>query len=226
MPTSQFITISTPHSNSQIDLEVPADEPIQSYLSDLIKVINWPEMLEGGKAIYHFTSESGQPLDNTKSLASLGVENFEILSLTMENSAGQADTALKTDEHPDDDTDRRTLPLPPVWAQIPIDTPSLVSERGVVFVLGKPPITIGRASRKFKPDMDLSEWDEKLLCSRRHAEILMEAKSFVLHAFTTTNGTFINGAELPSGEKKALAEGDKIQFGFRGVELIFRTPSS
>ncbi len=226
MSSQQFITIRALHSNSQTDLEVPADEPIQSFLPDLIKVINWPEMLEGGKAIYHFTGESGQPLDNTKSLASLGVENFEILSLTMENSAGQAETILQTDEHPDDDTDRRSLPLPPVWAQIPIDTPSLVSERGVVFVLGKPPVTIGRASREFKPDIDLNEWDEKLLSSRRHAEILLEGKSFVLHAFATTNGTFINGAELPSGEKKALKDGDKIQFGFRGMELIFRKPLS
>ena len=226
MPTSQFITIRAPHSNRQVDLEVPADEPIQSFLPDLIKVINWPEMLEGSSVSYHFTNESGQPLDNAKSISNLGIENFELLWLNIESGGEQAEPSSQADEHQVEESDRRALPLPPMWARIPIDTPSLVSERGLVFVLGKPPITIGRASSKFKPDIDLLDWDANLLSSRRHAEISKKGKSFVLHAFATTNGTFINGAELPSGEKKALKDGDKIQFGFRGMELIFRIPFS
>ena len=224
MSTSQFITIRAPHSNRQVDLEVPADEPIQSFLPDLIKVINWPEMLEGDSVNYHFTNESGQLLDSAKSISALGVENFEMLWLNMESGGTQAELASQEGEHQEEESDRRALPLPPVWARIPIDTPSLVSERGVVFVLGEPPITIGRASRKFKPDIDLLDWDTDLLCSRRHAEISKKGKSFVLHAFATTNGTFINGNELAPEKKKALKDGDQIQFGFRGFELIFRIP--
>ncbi len=96
--------------------------------------------------------------------------------------------------------------------------------RGLVFVLGEPPVTIGRASREAKPAVDLTELDAQLLSSRRHAEILKEGGSYVLRAFATTNGTFINGAELPAGEKKTLKNGDELQFGFRGVALVFRLP--
>lgn len=222
MPSRQFITIRVHNSNKQVDLEVPAEEPIREFLPDLIKVINWPEMIKGGEVEYYFTNESDQKLDSSQSLFDLGVENFEMLWINADangldqkpNEKEAADTAV--------DNMRRDLPLPPAWAQIPIEDPSLVSEQGVVFMLGEPPVSIGRKSKQFTPDIDLTEWDSKLLSSRRHAEITKDGKGFVLQAFNTTNGTFINSSELPAGEKKKLNEGDKIQFGFRGVELIFR----
>lgn len=223
MPTHQYITISAPHSNRQIDLEVPAEEPIDAFLPDLIKVINWPEMQAGNDICYQLTDEGGQKLDQNKSLEGLGVSNFEVLILTMENSQGQPKPVVKVEETLQEVADQRGTPSPPFWAGIPIESPTLVSNQGMLFVLGQPPISIGRVSREFKPAIDLTELDVKLLSSRRHAEILKEGDKYVLHAFPTTNGTFINGSELPPGEKKALKNGDELQFGFRGVELVFRT---
>ena len=224
MPTNQFITIRAPHSNREVDLEVPAAEPIQAYLPDLIKVINWPEVLGGGDVHYHFTDESGKQLDSTQSLAQLGVGNFEMLWLTMGAGTGAPQPMPAAESLPQEEADRRAVPPPPAWAGIPIEAPSLVSMRGLVFVLGEPPVTIGRASREAKPAVDLTELDAQLLSSRRHAEILKEGGNYVLRAFATTNGTFINGAELPAGEKKPLKDGDELQFGFRGVALVFRLP--
>ena len=222
MPTNQFITISSPNSNNKVDLEVPAEEPIQSFLPDLIKVINWPEALGGASVDYQLVNETGQKLDGAKSLSAQGVDNFEILQLEMQNGAMADITALQSEMHPDENARRGDLPLPPAWAGIPIDAPSLVSSQGFVFVLGEPPVTIGRTSREFKPNIDLTELDAKLLSSRHHAEIFKEGKDFLLRAQATTNGTFINGAELKPGEEKVLKDSDRIQFGFRGVELVFR----
>ena len=224
MSTQQYITIRAPYSNREVDLEVPSDEAINSFLPDLVKVINWPEIIEGSNVSYQFTNENGQKLDQTCSLKELEVDNFEVLWLNIENHPGKIETVItSTKEPPQDESDRHKIPSPPVWASIPIESPSLVSAQGLVFILGNSHISIGRTSREFKPDIDLTELDKRLLSSRKHAEIVNEGKTYFLIAFRTTNGTFINSVELQHGEKKALKDGDKIQFGFRGVELIYKS---
>jgi pSer/pThr/pTyr-binding forkhead associated (FHA) protein len=49
---------------------------------------------------------------------------------------------------------------------------------------------------------------------------------FVLRPEKSTNGTFVNGVEVPAGSSRVLKEGDRIQFGFQGMELVFNTAKS
>lgn len=222
MSNHQYITIRAPHSNREVDLEVPANEAINSFLPDLIKVLNWPEMLEGADITYQFTNEDGQKVDQSKSLEELNLDNFEVLWLNMENKPASVKITSAEETAPQEEGDRHAAPPPLVCSGIPIESPSLVSTQDMVFVLGNSNMTIGRSSREFKPDIDLTELDARLLSSRRHAEIIKEGNDYFLKVFNTTNGTFINGVELPPGEKKILKDGDQLQFGFRGVELVFR----
>ena len=225
MSAFQYITIRAPHSNQEVDLEVPADEPISAFLPDLIKVINWPEFLGGESVAYQLSTESDHLLDARRSLTDLKVDNFEILWLSMQTEGAPPAKSASEPEPLPEGASHHELPAPPSYAGLPIDAPSLVSSQGYVFVLGSPPLTIGRRTRATAPDIDLSELDNKLLCSRRHAQIMREKEDYLLQALQTTNGTFVNGSELPPGEKIVLKPGDAILFGFRGVELVFQLPS-
>jgi pSer/pThr/pTyr-binding forkhead associated (FHA) protein len=94
--------------------------------------------------------------------------------------------------------------------------------RGLVFLLSKSPVTIGRSGKGGTPDIDLAEWDSKMIISRRHAVVERTKDGMVLKSEKTTNGTFINGVEAPTGEARILQDGDKIHFGFKGLELVFK----
>jgi pSer/pThr/pTyr-binding forkhead associated (FHA) protein len=99
----------------------------------------------------------------------------------------------------------------------------LEGPRGLVFLLGKPPVLIGRSGKGNTPDIDLLEWDADMIVSRRHAVIELTKDGLALKPEKTTNGTFLNGVELPSGESRILRDGDRIHFGFKGLELVFKT---
>jgi pSer/pThr/pTyr-binding forkhead associated (FHA) protein len=94
--------------------------------------------------------------------------------------------------------------------------------RGLVFLLSKSPVTIGRSGKGSTPDIDLAEWDSKMVISRRHAVIEKAKEGLSIKPEKTTNGTFINGVEVPAGESRVLQDGDKIHFGFKGLELVYK----
>ena len=60
--------------------------------------------------------------------------------------------------------------------------------------------------------------------NRMDGQILKEGDGYLIQPYKTTNGTFLNGVELQAGKSYPLKDGDKVLFGFRGVELIFRLP--
>lgn len=49
---------------------------------------------------------------------------------------------------------------------------------------------------------------------------------FELYAHDTANGTYVNGVELAPRDYKELGNNDIIQFGYGGVQLTFRIPTS
>lgn len=207
MPQRHFVTIRSKSFNDLIDLEMPGDEPLGGLLPDLLKVLNWPVSTE--EEVYHYQLRSEDAvlgMDDT--LVSAGIENFQVLWIDPPEE-GQGESA----------TQFRSL-----WQQVPVDGPSLVSAAGWVFVLGQPPQLIGRYDEGQPVDVDLTHLEgDTFVSSRRHAELLKEGNQYTLRPFKTTNGTLVNGARLEPGVAHVLKEGDRITFGFGGVELFFRT---
>ncbi len=73
-------------------------------------------------------------------------------------------------------------------------------------------ITIGRATpdQEWPPTIDLSQDDS---VSRRHAEIRRTRDGYTITDLKSTNGTWVNGRRIPSGETVALADGDRVAVG-------------
>ena len=236
----RFVTLRGEYGHDEVDLEMPGDLPIGQLLSDLVKALNWP-IAEGDQPLrYLVKTESGRFLSDSETLLDAGIENSDVLWITLGEDVDleeEADSYARrtkfgsevgpisgfapvaaTNPSP---KDRRGTLAPPRSVRFTIREPSLISSQGLIFVLGNPPIIIGRSSREHQPDIDLTEIDNEIVSSRIHAEIHMEQDRFVLIAKQTTNGTFVNGIELLPEEKHALEDGDSIQFGFEGVELTF-----
>ena len=83
--------------------------------------------------------------------------------------------------------------------------------------------TIGREdpSTGAVPDLDLTEIDVERLVSRTHAEIVHRDGETEVRDVGSTNGTWINGSQLPVLVFRPLAEGDRVSFG--GVHMSFET---
>lgn len=82
---------------------------------------------------------------------------------------------------------------------------------------------IGRLDRltNVKPDVDLEALEEGMTVSRRHAEIVRRADSWILFVHpTTTNATLLNGETVSAGTSVELQHGDVIHLG--GVRLMFQ----
>jgi hypothetical protein len=68
------------------------------------------------------------------------------------------------------------------------------------------------------PEINLGPLDSQRSLSRRHAKIVNEGGlMFLREEVGTTNGTFINGERVATGEARPLALGDTLRFG--SVEL-------
>ena len=233
MSRRQFITLRTRNSNEEVDIELPANQPISKLMPDLLKALNWPQTRGSTQLRYHLETESGDDVKSDQTFAEAGVDNFDVLWIVLDNDQQPAHDSLeqpagaipglKDQTTLSEEELGGSLP-PPFWTRIPIDAPCLVSASGMVFVLGKPPITIGRRSHKSTPGIDLSELDTDFISSRTHAEVLVMHDLYTLHALNTKNGMLVNGSELPAGALHPLTDGDTLQFGFRGVQLVFRQP--
>lgn len=244
----RFVTVRGEQGEAEVDLEMPGDRPVRVLLPDLLKALGWP-VVEGEQLIgYQLRiAETGQILSDTESLNDAGVENGDVLQIALPKEqqpsdavgvpsatghTGQTAEGLAQGISPiavvaPSPQDRRGTLAPPRAAQMAFAEPSLVSAKGYIFILGDPPISIGRANRDAKPDIDLTELDTGHVSSRPiHAEIHREAEDFILQPMQTTNGTFVNGVEIQPGERCSLHDGDVIQFGYRGVELTIHLPSS
>lgn len=228
-----FVTLRSDHDNGEVDLEMPGDRPIKHLLPDLIKSLGWPTTDGNLPLRYHLTTESGDPLSENTTLASAGVKNSDVVRIALEDLGGAATgkknrrksgAAEEVTSSASPQTSRDDL-APPIQVQIHVTAPSLVSEEaGVIFILGKPPVVIGRAVGDAKPNIDLTKWDAKRAVSRTHAKIVLEKNQYALVPEPTKNGTWVEGEKIPAGEARSLRDGDKIQFGFNGVTLIFRSP--
>lgn len=81
----------------------------------------------------------------------------------------------------------------------------------------------GDASAPKNPDVDLNPYgalDNGV--SRTHAAIRRKDKSLMLVDLNSTNGTFINGQQIPPQQPRIIRDGDEIQFGKLIATIYFK----
>ena len=227
MSRRQFITLRTQNSNEEVDLELPGSQPLEALMPDILKVLNWPQQNGSHALVYALQTETGIKIDPKQSMVDAGVENFDVLWISLEGEAAVAEgvqpAAGDAGGHTVGEIGEGQLPAP-LWVSLPIDQPCLVSDEGLIFMLSKSTMIVGRRSREGNPNIDLTELDRPLISSRRHAEIVYTNQRYELRAFKTRNGTLLNGTIIQPGEPHVLKDGDVLHFGFRGVKLVFRQP--
>jgi pSer/pThr/pTyr-binding forkhead associated (FHA) protein len=78
------------------------------------------------------------------------------------------------------------------------------------------PVVIGRFEHGFTdpPDVDLAFADGEFpSVSRRHAQVTAINQRHRIEDLGTSNGTYVNGRQLPLGDKLVLSPGDRILLG-------------
>lgn len=102
---------------------------------------------------------------------------------------------------------------------------SLRAENGTLFPLKSKVTLIGRNDPKsgifVEIDLTALVSDPKII-SRKHAQIEQEGDRFYLVDLGSVNGTKLNGQRLTPREKKPIWDGDGIEFGKNGVQLVLQ----
>jgi hypothetical protein len=217
-----FITLGSRARKDRVLLEMPGDQPVREMLKDLAQVVDWKELAEIPPATLCLETEEGEPLAENQTLVEAGVSSSDLLFLTSkapQKSSAPTKTGGGAPANPEPPAGKSSV------SEHVLDIlrqPRLAGPSGLVFLLEKPSLVVGRAGKGSAPDIDLTEWDTKMIASRKHAVIDQTKDGFVLRPEKTTNSTFVNGVEVPAGDSRILKEGDRIQFGFQGLELVFQ----
>ncbi len=97
-------------------------------------------------------------------------------------------------------------------------TPAERSARAVPF--DRTELLVGRRDelRAIHPEIPLDDPG----ASRRHLKLLRSPDDeIVLHDLASTNGTWVNGAQVPPGTRRTLRDGDQVTLG-RWTRLVLR----
>lgn len=81
-------------------------------------------------------------------------------------------------------------------------------------------IHIGKPNDRVPPDVDVSGFPHSEIVSRIHADIRVEGDIYYIEDVGSSNGTYINNAPLPSGNRHRLRPGDRIALG-KGDKVTF-----
>jgi hypothetical protein len=226
MPQRLFVTLGSRRRKDRILLEIPGDQPVRELIPDLVQVVGWKELEDVPRNAFFLETDEGERLPDNQSLKDAGVSSSDLIFLSHQEAkpmveraavekTGSPDAGSKPDASAND-------AAAAAHAQEIFKQPHLAGPRGLVFLLSKSPVTIGRSGKGGSPDIDLADWDAKMVISRRHAVVEKSKDGISIRPEKTTNGTFINGVEVPAGESRILRDGDKIHFGFKGLELVYK----
>lgn len=86
--------------------------------------------------------------------------------------------------------------------------------------LGISVIHMGKPNDRIPPDVDVSGFPDSEIVSRIHADIRVEGDAFYIEDVGSSNGTYINNAPLPMGNRHRLRPGDRIALG-KGDKVTF-----
>lgn len=132
-----------------------------------------------------------------------------------EAQAGTVETAMPVVARASAPTRRNT----PINPELLGKAAKLVhAESGAEFSLGidHAELLVGRPDpvTGLVPEINLGPLDSQRSLSRRHAKIVNEGGMlFLREEVGTSNGTFVNGERLATGQARPLAVGDEVRFG-------------
>jgi pSer/pThr/pTyr-binding forkhead associated (FHA) protein len=92
------------------------------------------------------------------------------------------------------------------------DNPCPVDRPEIVLAVDKPDMLVGRhdETRAIHPEVSLHDPG----ASRRHAKFVLDADGGIsLQDLASTNGTQVNGQDVPPGTKRRLRPGDGVTLG-------------
>ncbi len=81
-------------------------------------------------------------------------------------------------------------------------------------------VQIGKPNEHTPPDIDVSGFPNSEIVSRVHANLVIEDDVYYLEDMGSSNGTYINGLPLPTGNRHRLHGGDRVAFG-KGDKVSF-----
>jgi pSer/pThr/pTyr-binding forkhead associated (FHA) protein len=85
---------------------------------------------------------------------------------------------------------------------------------------GLPVVHLGKPNDRIPPDVDVSGFPDSEVVSRIHADIRLEGDAYYVEDVGSSNGTYINNAPLPLGNRHRLRAGDRISLG-KGDKVSF-----
>jgi uncharacterized ubiquitin-like protein YukD len=207
--SSIVITLaSTLLQGGGIDLELPADVPLQSLLPVLVRELQIASTDRAGQPItYQLIHHRRQrSLQGSETFRSAGVATGDILSLS--GVGAQAPDRTK------------------VVGRGPEASALLRCESGAVIALdnyGKPELSVGRYNSRTGecPDIDLSEERAGSTVSRTHALLRKQGSGWALVPLSTKNPTRVGNTRVSPQQSRLLESGDVIALG--GVQLVFES---
>ena len=81
-------------------------------------------------------------------------------------------------------------------------------------------VHIGKPNDRIPPDVDVAGFPNAEVVSRIHADIRIEGDAYYIEDVGSSNGTYINNAPLPMGNRHRLRAGDRISLG-KGDKVSF-----
>lgn len=90
--------------------------------------------------------------------------------------------------------------------------------------VSRSPMLLGRASEAegYRPDFDMTFYDDDGYVSRRHAQITRQPGSYAIADLGSSNGTTVNGRPLLPNRVYPLRNGDRVQVGLVVIEFRLR----
>ncbi len=131
------------------------------------------------------------------------------------SSSAAPDGAASSDPPPSGDEPAATTGQAITKARLALQPRSGAEERAREFALDGSELTIGRA-----PNCQVVLADDQL-ASRRHAALRFDGERYTIADLGSSNGTYVNGAEIKGSTPVRLNEGDRITVGEH--ELLYTT---
>ncbi len=184
-------------SGRRLDLALPLDVPSGALALRVVRQLAHTVRPGDVFAFFLKSGNTAQRISSEATLAEAGVSDRQVLLVKKEVT-------------------RKDLELQPA-------APQLRTESGEILRLDGETVVIGRRDleQQIQVDLDLSKYDPNNAVSRRHASIAHMGTQYFLVDLGSTNGTRLNGRDVPARQKMPLQDGDLIELGDEAVRMTF-----